>query len=384
MRLAGSEVLEVEPFAAEWMLAQRPAPQLSVIVPTFNEAGNAAELVKALDRAMPDIAWEVIFVDDDSPDGTAAAVRQLAAGDHRIRCIRRIGRRGLSGATIEGMLASTAGVVAVMDGDLQHDEALLARMFGEIAKGADLVIGTRYADGQTPPSGLNALRQKGSAWATAICKRLLKIRATDPLSGFFMIRREAVDAIAPKLSTQGFKILLDILATQKTGLRVVELPFEFRARRSGQSKLDELVVIEYLSLILAKATGDALSIRFILFAFVGASGVVVHLLALKAGLALGALAFTSAQAAASYAAMTWNFFLNNQLTYRDRRLKGLGALKGLLSFYAVCSVGTLANVGVAHLMYGDQTNWWIAGTAGALMGAVFNYAATSIVTWRRA
>jgi dolichol-phosphate mannosyltransferase len=357
-------------------------PELSIVVPTFNEAENVPLVVARVAEVLADTRWEIIFVDDDSPDGTAAAARRIAFTDPRVRCLRRIGRRGLAGACIEGMLASSASAVAVMDGDLQHDEMLLPRMLASIEQGADLAIGTRFAGGGIAGGGLSQLRQWGSRLATRAARRLLSLRLSDPMSGFFMMRRELFDALAPRLSTQGFKVLLDIVASSRQPLRIVELPFEFRARGHGQSKLDSLVVFEYLGLLLAKLSRDWLSLRFILFALVGTSGLIVHLWALRQGLAFG-IDFDWAQTLAAYAAMTTNFALNNELTYRDRRLRGLAALKGLLTFYAVCSVGTVANVGVANWVYGNRPSWWLAGTAGAIMGVVFNYAATSMLTWRR-
>lgn len=196
-----------------------------------------------------------------------------------------------------------------------------------------------------------------------------------------MIDRAAFERVAPKLSTRGFKILLDLLASSDGTLKVAELPFVFGARQHGESKLDNMVVLEYLGLLLAKLSGDRISIRFVLFALVGATGLVVHLLALHQALSLS-ISFDLAQAIAAITAMTWNFFLNNQLTYRDKRLKGFSLVIGLMTFYAVCSVGTIANVGVANWVYGAQPLWWLAGTAGAIMGVVFNYAASSAFTWR--
>lgn len=360
----------------------RPSPDLSVIVPTFNEIKNVPILVERLSRVLDGIAWEVIFVDDDSPDGTAEAVRQIARLDPRVRCIRRIGRRGLAGACIEGMLASSASAVAVMDGDLQHDESLLPKMFARLREAdADLVIGSRFVAGGSAEHGFSKVRHKGSAVATALAQRLFGVTLSDPMSGFFMIDRGAFERVAPKLSTRGFKILLDILASSRGRLRVAELPFVFGARQHGESKLDNMVVLEYLGLILAKLSGDRISIRFVLFAIVGATGLFVHLFALQQALGFG-IPFNWAQTTAAFTAMTWNFFLNNQLTYRDKRLKGRAILVGLLTFYLVCSVGTVANVGVANWVYGAQPLWWLAGTAGAVMGVVFNYAASSVLTWR--
>jgi dolichol-phosphate mannosyltransferase len=222
----------------------------------------------------------------------------------------------------------------------------------------------------------------GSRLANGAARALLGVRLSDPMSGFFMLRRELFEAAAGRLSGQGFKVLLDFVATSGSTLKIAELPYRFRPRLHGESKLDSLVAVEYLGLLLAKLSGDRLSIRFVLFALVGATGLVVHLAALRTLIDMSHIGFDWAQTLAAYVAMTWNFALNNQLTYRDRRLGGWQALKGLVSFYAVCSMGAIANIGVASWIYGNEPVWWLAGTAGALMGAVFNYAASSIFTWR--
>jgi dolichol-phosphate mannosyltransferase len=357
------------------------SPVVSVIIPTFNEVRNVPILVVRLSEVLEAIEWEVIFVDDDSPDGTAETVRRIASANPRVRCIRRIGRRGLAGACIEGMLSSSARAVAVMDGDLQHDESLLPKMLERIEGGSNLVIGSRFVEGGSSEQGFSRARQRGSAFATLLAQKLFGVTLTDPMSGFFMIDRAAFERLAPKLSTRGFKILLDIVASSGGGLEVVELPFVFVARRHGESKLDNMVVLEYLGLLLAKLSGDQISIRFVLFAFVGATGLAVHLLALQQAITFS-VPFNWAQMIAAFTAMTWNFLLNNQLTYRDKRLKGFSIVIGLLTFYVVCSVGTIANVGVATWVYGAQPLWWLAGTAGAIMGVVFNYAASSALTWR--
>lgn len=359
-------------------------PDLTVVLPTYNEHDNIAPMVDRLANTLEGIAWEAVFVDDDSPDGTAERVREVSQREPRVRCIRRIGRRGLSGACIEGILSSSSKIVAVMDADLQHDETLLPKMFSLISQDdADLVVASRYIEGGAAGEGLSGIRQKGSELANYLAKKLLGVSLSDPMSGFFMIRRDEVEAVAPKLSSQGFKILLDIVATSKSRLRLKELPFTFREREHGESKLDTMVTIEYLGLLISKMFGDLISVRFLLFSLVGATGVVVHLVALRILLVAGELPFDRAQFFATFIAMTSNFFLNNQMTYRDRRLKGLKAFKGLLSFYLVCSIGVLANVGIASWIYGNKPVWWFAGTAGALMGAVWNYAASSVLTWRK-
>ena len=358
-------------------------PQLSVVVPTFNERENVTTLLRRLETALAAVAWEVIFVDDNSPDGTWDVVRDLARQDSRVRCIRRIGRRGLSGACIEGILASSAPCAAVIDADLQHDETQLPKMLALLQGGEfDLVIGSRYIEGGSADS-FNRHRAGASALATEVAKRALKVEVADPMSGFFMIRRDRFEELASQLSTQGFKILLDVVATAHGALRIKEIPYTFGSRLHGESKLDSMVALDFLGLVLAKLTHDVVSLRFLLFAMVGSLGLVVHLAALYVALEIFHVPFAGAQACGALCAMTSNFILNNFLTYRDQRLKGFAVLRGLLLFYLVCSVGLLANVGVAFSVYDQEPIWWLAGAAGALMGVVWNYAMSGLFVWRK-
>ncbi|MET4086239.1 glycosyltransferase family 2 protein [Bradyrhizobium barranii] len=359
------------------------APELSVIVPTFNERDNVTVLYRRLEATLANVAWEVVFVDDNSPDGTWDVVRALAQRDNRVRCVRRIGRRGLSGACIEGILASSAPYVAVIDADLQHDETQLPKMLLLLASDqADLVVGSRYIEGYKS-EGFNKQRAGASALATELARKALRVEIADPMSGFFMVRRDRFEELAPKLSVHGFKILLDLVASANGSLRAVEIPYTFGERQHGESKLDSMVALDFLGLVLAKFTNDAVSLRFILFAMVGGIGLVVHLTTLFIALQLFKAPFAEAQAAGAVVAMTSNFALNNFLTYRDQRLKGFALLRGLIAFYIVCSVGLLANVGVAFSVYDQEPIWWLAGMAGALMGVVWNYAMSGLFVWRK-
>jgi dolichol-phosphate mannosyltransferase len=359
------------------------APQLSVVVPTFNERDNVTTLYRRLETALTGIAWEVVFVDDNSPDGTWEVVRGLARQDSRVRCIRRIGRRGLSGACIEGILASSAPCAAVIDADLQHDETQLPKMLALLQTGnIDLVVGSRYIEGGSADS-FNKQRAGASQLATEVAKRALRVEIADPMSGFFMVRRDRFEQLAPQLSTQGFKILLDLVATARGELRVQEIPYSFSSRLHGESKLDSMVALDFLGLVLAKLTHDVVSLRFLLFAMVGSIGVFVHFATLYIVLKGFDQPFAVAQGCGALLAMTSNFVLNNFLTYRDQRLKGFAILRGLLLFYLVCSVGLAANVGVAFSVYAQEPIWWLAGASGALMGVVWNYAMSGLFVWRK-
>ncbi len=381
-----TEVVRLAAQGAEAPLALRSAEgplELAVIIPTFNEVGNVEKLLGLLDVALAGIVWEAIFVDDDSADGTAELIRTIGRTNIRVRVLQRLGRRGLSSAVIEGMLATSAPVLAVIDADLQHDESLLPRLFQPVRDGsADLAVGTRY-DGTGGVGDWNARRQAVSRGATLLAQRILKTHLSDPMSGFFVISRDALKAALPRLSGGGFKILLDIVASAPEPLRLVELPYVFRIRTAGESKLGLKVTAEYLKLLADKAVGDIVPVRLILFLMVGGLGVAVHLSVLGALLLSGVVGFAAAQAAAVLAAMTFNFVLNNVFTYSDRRLRGMRFVTGLLSFYAICLVGAVANVGVGAYLHGAEHSWWLAGIAGAMVGAVWNFAVSSAITWRR-
>jgi dolichol-phosphate mannosyltransferase len=360
-----------------------PPVELSIVLPTFKERDNVAELVRRLDAALGSVAWEAIFVDDDSPDGTAETAKAIAARDPRVRCLRRVGRRGLAGACIEGILSSSAPFVAVMDADLQHDESVLVAMLAQLRSGeCDLVAATRYIEGGSAEGLSDKTRGRLSSLATTITTNLLSVPLSDPMSGFFMMRRDRFDAIAGRLAPSGFKILLDIVATAGPSLRVAEQSFVFGKREQGESKFNVQVGMEFLGLLFAKLTGDLVEPRFIFFLLVGSIGLFVHLAALKISLLVGVQPFQSAQIVATVVALTSNFLLNNEITYRDRRLKGISMFWGFVVFCLFCSVGALTNVGIASWLYSQDPVWWVAGAAGAVMGALWNYAMSSLFVWR--
>lgn len=365
------------------MLAAQ-VPELSIIVPTFNERDNVIPLLDKIEAALAGIAWETVFVDDNSQDRTPEIIAKRSRIDPRVRMLRRFGRRGLSSAVVEGILSTSTPYVAVIDADLQHDERLLAQMLECLRSGeADLAVGTRYA-GDGGVGDWDARRKTISWVATRLSALVLKSDLSDPMSGFFMIRRDAFEMSLGHLSMQGYKILLDIVASAPKSLRIKEIPYQFRIRQHGESKLDTLVSLEYLMLLLDKMFGRWVPARFILFTGIGGLGLFVHLAVLTALLKAAALPFIIGQSAATMVAMTFNFFLNNMLTYRDKRLKGFWPLLGgLFSFYMVCSVGAVSNVGIASFMFSHSYSWWVAGIAGVFVGAVWNYAASSIFTWRK-
>jgi len=357
--------------------------QLAIVVPTFNERQNVPLLVELVGKTLPGIPWEIVFVDDNSPDATAEAARALALADPRVRVLQRYGRRGLSSACVEGILATAAPYVAIMDADLQHDETILRTMYERLrCDDVDLVVGSRYIDGGGMGEWSES-RQKMSRFATKLALHLTKTPISDPMSGFMMIRRDAFMRSLPYLSTVGFKILLDITASAPTPLRVAEVPYTFRARQHGESKLDSLVLWEYVQLLLDKAVGHVVPVRFLSFALVGGLGVVVHFAALMLMFKLLGQPFGMAQTVATVVAISSNFFLNNMFTYRDKRLRGWALARGWVSFNLVCAFGAAANVGVADWLFSHRSYWALSALAGITVSVVWNYAMSAFFTWQK-
>lgn len=362
----------------------RRAPLLTVVIPTFNESANVPIIIERVAAALAEADWEIIFVDDDSPDSTSTVAKGLGELDGRVRCIRRVGRRGLAGACIEGALSSQARYVAVMDADLQHDERLLPRMLKLLCRNqADLVIASRYMAGGAT-TGLSSSRKSISRVATRWAQKLMGITVHDPMSGFFMARRDLLDGIAPELSNEGFKLLFDILvASRRAQPKIVELPYAFLPRLHGASKFDARNAIEFVALVMSRLSSGRLPPQFFSFVLVGGTGVGVQLVCLGVALSAG-LGFLAAEIVATLAAMTSNFFLNNALTYHDRRVTGRHLLPALLRFYAVCSVGALSNVGTSSWLYAHYPVWWLAGLTGSVIAALWNFVGTSRFVWSRA
>jgi len=357
--------------------------ELAIVVPTFEERDNIRPLLAGLDRVLAGVAFEVIFVDDDSPDGTAHLIRQISVDRPEVRVLHRIGRRGLASACVEGMLATAAPYIAVMDADLQHEESILPDML-RIVKAdpqVDLVVASRNADGGSMGDFAKsrlAVSNLGRKLSNIICR----CRLTDPMSGFFLLRRTFMEEVIPNTSAIGFKILVDLISSCQRTVVLREVPYRFRRRRHGTSKLDTLVLVEYSQLVADKLIGQWIPPRFVLFGAVGMAGAVLYLTVLALLYRELRMDFRLSLVLATIAAMTSNFALNNIITYRDLRLKGAALFRGLLTFYAACSVGAVVSVRVSELVQLGGVHWLFAGAAGILIASVWNYSMTQFFTWR--
>ena len=361
----------------------QPRIELAVVIPTYNERENVPVVLSALSRALYDVDWEAIIVDDESPDGTAEFVREMGASNPRIHVLERIGRRGLSSACIEGMLTTSAPYIAVIDADMQHDETALPKMLERIRdEHLDLVVASRNLEG-----GSQGEVSRWRLWLSNLGNRVSRLVChcdiSDAMSGFFVIDRHFFQEIVHRLTGSGFKILVDVLASSPRPVRVAEVPYRFRSRKHGESKLDVNVELEYLFLLIDKIIGNYVPTRFVMFVLVGSLGMIVHLSTLALLYKAAQASFVISQTAATVAAMTFNFLLNNVVTFRDRRLRGWRLLTGLLTFYLACSIGALMNVSFAAFLHRQAIPWYIAGVSGTAISSVWNYGVNTILTWRR-
>ena len=356
--------------------------ELALIIPTFNESQNIEPLLHLLDKALVEIQWEVVFVDDDSTDNTAGLVRSLASVWPNVRILQRIGRRGLSSACVEGMLATSAPYLAVMDADQQHDETLLPEMLQIIKREKlDLVIGSRGVEGGSMGE-FSAERQFLSNLGRRLSSMVCKTTVLDPMSGFFLLDRRFFEEVVHRLSGISFKILVDLLASATRPVRLREVPYTFRNRLYGESKLDSTNLVEYLFLLADKTVGAYVPVRYAMFVLSGLSGASLHLVMLWFLFSVRHVDFDVAQACAAVSAMVVNFFVNNWITFRDKRLKGFRLVTGLIWFLMACSVGGAASVAVASFGYRAGFAWFVASIIGLVIGSVWNYAITSFFTWR--
>ncbi|WP_309396188.1 glycosyltransferase [Cerasicoccus maritimus] len=359
------------------------SPDVTIVIPTFNEADNVRAMYDKISVALADWNWEIIYVDDDSPDNTADLVAKLAENEPRVRLIRRIGRRGLSSASIEGFMASTAEYIGLIDADGQHDERILPQMLRTLrSESLDLVIGSRYVGDGSADGLANAGRVWASRFATRLSSLVMKESVTDPMSGYFVMNRQYLEKSVRNVSGKGYKILLDLITSNSEPLRFKEIPYNFRERMAGDSKLDTNVAAEYVLMLLDKAIGEIIPARFIMFILSGCLGAVMHLCVLGITLLTLDWPFVYGQLLASGMAMILNFGVNNKFTYHDKKLKGSALFPALVKFMLICSVGAVTNLAVATTMFDHNVVWWLSGLVGAGIGAVWNYAVSSTLTWR--
>jgi dolichol-phosphate mannosyltransferase len=353
-----------------------------MIVPTLNERANLVPLLAALDAVLAGVDYEVIFVDDDSPDGTADLARELSQRNPRVRVLQRIDRRGLASAVVEGMLASSAPYLGVIDSDLQHDETILPLMLEKLKKeGLDLVVATRHVEGGSM-GAMTSHRVLLSHLGQFLSSVVSRSRLSDPMSGFFVLTRAYLNEVVRSLSNTGFKVLLDLVASARRPVRIGEIGYTFRPRLHGESKLDIVVSLEYLELIADKLVGDFIPVSYVIFGFAGSVGILASLALVHLFRTVSGMSLDSAQLISSIIVIGINFLLNNQLTFRAARLSGWNLVVGMLVFYVACSIGLFVNLRVFDYLRQVATPWYLAAAAGLIVGSVWNYWMSAMFVWQ--
>ena len=356
---------------------------LSIILPTFNEAGSISKMVSSLLELTSDWRTEILIVDDDSQDGTSDIVRTMAIQDQRIKLIQRVGRSGLASAIKEGLIAALYPFAVAMDSDGQHEPPAVLAAVEQLDNGADLVIGSRFLV-NSAIHGLSERRTEGSNLANRLARWSLPknyCHLTDYMSGFFAMDLRRCNQLVRKVDVNGFKFLYELLAISKGRLNTIEIPLNFQPRLHGSSKLDYAVLWDFLISLIHTALFRLLPRRAISFGLVGLSGVFVQLIITSLVMSLGP-SFQQALPLAVVSAASSHYLINNTLTFKDKRQHGRQLLKGLLKFLLVASLPSLANIGLATVFYNlVQTNAIVAQLSGIIVVYIWNYAASSRFVW---
>tara|TARA_B100000900_G_scaffold259673_1_gene221322 strand:- start:121 stop:1212 length:1092 start_codon:yes stop_codon:yes gene_type:complete len=358
---------------------------ISIVIPTFNEVNNIIPLLKNLIHILKDFHYEIIVVDDDSPDGTSEEVNKYKKFNNNIKLITRIGRSGLASAIKEGLLFAEGSYLLVLDGDGQHDASCILNMINLIVSSkADLIIGSRFLN-TSRLEGLSNKRSLGSKIANKLARFSLPknyVLITDYLSGCFCLNRKTTKLLIKKIEINGFKFLYELLSLSNGKLLIKEIPLLFKERTFGDSKLDLAIIWDFIISIFHNLTFRIMPRRAISFGLVGMSGVFVQLFMTSLLTTIFKIDFYNALPFAVICAATSNFIINNQVTFRSNRLKNLSLLVGLLKFLLVASLPVIANVGITSAFYKYiSADTFIAQIAGIAIVYAWNYLASSSFVW---
>ncbi len=357
--------------------------RLSVIIPTYNERENIPFLIKRIEKVLPRNIFEIIIVDDNSPDKTYEVVQDIASKKTWVRGIRRFNSFGLSSAIISGFSAAKGDYFLVMDADMQHDEKILPDFIKAFEDGSDIIVASRKSHGGKIEQW--AAWRKLLSWiASKMATILLPIQVSDPLSGYFGIRRNVFNDLALRIKPRGFKILLEFLAHSK-GYKISEIGYTFRPRQHGESKLSASVVYNYLRAIYDLSIGKFIPLEFIKYSIVGLSGVLVN----QAGLWFYKEKMLFSDQVSLIIAIELsiisNFYINNYWTFKENKIRG-GAKSiviGLLKFNMICLIGALINYSTAlYLTSKLYLSIYISNFWGILLATLWNYLINVNFTWK--
>lgn len=377
---------------------RRLDPTISVIVPTYNEAENIPLLIPRLRSALVDFDYEVIIVDDDSPDLTWKVAGDLVADESRFSVVRRTTEKGLSAAVLTGMNVAQGSVFVVMDGDLQHDPAAIPALVSKVLDdGAEIAVASRAVEGGS--YGEFSPRRRLISWIGAqMAHVLLQAPVTDPMSGFFALRRQRYEEVVHQVNPRGFKILLEFLARGRRP-NVAEIGYRFGSRVHGTTKLTGSVVVAYLLALIELSVGRFVSATFTAYCLVGTTGLAIRVITeqtLVGGLPAALISTRWAVLVAVELSVVANYALNNVFTFTTRRHRGRRQVRGLVMFHVVSLYGLFVHAGANALLRDDTAeagSWDLAElwatdvsmpfVVGMIMALVGNYHLNATVTWRR-
>ena len=359
-------------------------PKCSIVLPTYNEANNIKiiinELIKLLEK---NYVYEIIVIDDNSPDHTWRIVEEEYINYQNIFCFRRIKKRGLSSAIVDGFMLSKFNNMIVLDSDLQHDLKIIPNIIDKLSNNFDLVIGSRYINNDSMKDW-NFFRRLLSQFATKISNFIQDSITTDPMSGFFGIKKKLFLEVVNQLDIKGYKILLDIVAVlkNKKNFKNIDIPYKFKERIYGESKLTGEILIESLDLIYSKLFGSILPVNFIKFITVGSFGALIHFSILFFLYKFLDYSYSFALICSIEFSIIFNYFLNNIWTFRFVKLFGKQNLIGLIKFNLFSGIGGIIAYLVSQNLYNLDFNWVISSLLGAIVASLWNYNLNKIMTWR--
>jgi|TARA_X000000368_G_scaffold4609_1_gene3524 dolichol-phosphate mannosyltransferase len=360
---------------------------ISIVIPTFNEVKNIIPLLKTLINIVIDFKYEIIVVDDDSPDGTSQEIVKFMKDNKKVKLITRVGRSGLSSAIKEGLIFAQGKYLLVLDGDGQHEPTFVLNMIKRIKKNkVAIIIGSRFLN-SSRLEGLSKKRSIGSKVANKIAGASLPknySNLTDHLSGCFCLNKEKTEYLIRKIEINGFKFLYELLSVSKGKLIVEEVPLIFKERRYGNSKLDLAIVWDFFISILHSFTFRVIPRRAISFGLVGFTGIFVQLFITSFLTRILLIEFYDALPFAIICAATSNFLINNQVTFRSNRLIKLALLIGFFKFLLIASLPIIANIGITTAFYKYiSADTFIAQIAGIVIVYAWNYLASSSFVWNK-
>ncbi|KUO42629.1 MAG: hypothetical protein APZ16_01805 [Candidatus Hadarchaeum yellowstonense] len=347
--------------------------KLSIIVPTYNEAENLAELVRGIFSALEGSDFELIVVDDNSPDGTGKLADELASQHKNMAVVHRPGKLGLGTAILDGLNVARGEIIGVMDADLQHPPEVLRLMLERAEEGADIVVASRYVEGGSV-EGWSLLRRiisRGALWLSHLFLPQTK-NVKDTLSGCFLFKRDVIRGAS--IDVKDFKLLLEILVKGRYE-KVVEVPYTFRSRAAGKSKLGSRQIFSYVKQLLRLS-----EYRILKFMAVGASGLVVNNGILWLLVSSFGLFPLLAEIFSIESSIISNFVLNNFWTFKGRTSERFSYR--LLKYHGSVILGALVNYAVFALLLSIGLHILVANTIGILLGFIFNYFLSETFVWK--